>query len=105
MMRWKIIKKAIMFSLSSNRSVISVIRQKWLKIKNLDKISNIYVNDSSTKKRVNRDKTDLATKQRKFNFSLVKADLCGVEWCGVVWSGVEWCGVLELTKVDFCFQV
>ena len=37
-----------------------------------------------TKKHVNRDKTDFATKQRGFNFLLAKAEWCGVEWCGGV---------------------
>ena len=50
-----------------------------------------------TKKCVNRNTADIATKQRKLNYLFAKAKIqlkfkkCGVEWRGVVYS-VEWCG-------------
>ena len=49
-----------------------------------------------TKKRVNRDTADFATK----HYSSAKAKIqLKFKRCGVVWSGVEWCGV------EWCSQV
>ena len=70
-----------------------------------------------TKKCVNRDTADFATKQLKLNYSFAKAKIqlklkrCGVLWsgverCGVVWSGVKSCEVVwsgvEWCVVEWC---
>ena len=52
-----------------------------------------------TKKSVNCDKTDFATKRRKRRVVWSRMLWWDLKWCGVVW-----CGLLELTKVDFLFS-